>query len=390
MSLVRVAVIGIGNMGAAHARTLAAGDVPGAELAAVCDVRNEMAEWVTANLPSSVAFWQDPEQMMSSGTIDAVIIATPHYDHPEQAIQAFRHGLHVMIEKPAGVYTKQVRLMNEAAAASGKVFSIMYNQRTNPLYVKLKDLISSGELGEVRRTNWIITNWYRSQSYYDSGGWRATWAGEGGGVLINQDPHQLDLWQWTIGMMPVRMRAFCAFGKYRNIEVEDDVTAYVEYENGATGVFVTTTGEAPGTNRFEVSGDRGKIVIEEGKLTFWRLREPEPEFNRRYTGGFGQPECWKCEVPIHGTESGHPGLIRNWINAIRSGEKLIAPGVEGIHGLTLSNAMLLSTWTDNWVDLPIDEDLFHEHLQARIANSTFKKEQGNRSAQPANLSQTFK
>lgn len=284
MSLVRVAVIGIGNMGAAHARTLAAGDVPGAELAAVCDVRSEMAEWVTANLPSSVAFWQEPEQMMSSGTIDAVIIATPHYDHPEQAIQAFRHGLHVMIEKPAGVYTKQVRLMNEAAAASGKVFSIMYNQRTNPLYVKLKDLISSGELGEVRRTNWIITNWYRSQSYYDSGGWRATWAGEGGGVLINQDPHQLDLWQWTIGMMPVRMRAFCAFGKYRNIEVEDDVTAYVEYENGATGVFVTTTGEAPGTNRFEVSGDRGKIVIEEGKLTFWRLREPEPEFNRRYTG----------------------------------------------------------------------------------------------------------
>lgn len=390
MSLVRVAVIGIGNMGAAHARTLAAGDVPGAELAAVCDVRSEMAEWVTANLPSSVAFWQDPEQMMSSGTIDAVIIATPHYDHPEQAIQAFRHGLHVMIEKPAGVYTKQVRLMNEAAAASGKVFSIMYNQRTNPLYVKLKDLISSGELGEVRRTNWIITNWYRSQSYYDSGGWRATWAGEGGGVLINQDPHQLDLWQWTIGMMPVRMRAFCAFGKYRNIEVEDDVTAYVEYENGATGVFVTTTGEAPGTNRFEVSGDRGKIVIEEGKLTFWRLREPEPEFNRRYTGGFGQPECWKCEVPIHGTESGHPGLIRNWVNAIRSGEKLIAPGVEGIHGLTLSNAMLLSTWTDNWVDLPIDEDLFHEHLQARIANSTFKKEQGNRSAQPADLSQTFK
>ncbi|CAH1211350.1 MULTISPECIES: Gfo/Idh/MocA family protein [Paenibacillus] len=390
MSLVRVAVIGIGNMGAAHARTLAAGDVPGAELAAVCDVRSEMAEWVTANLPSSVAFWQDPKQMMSSGTIDAVIIATPHYDHPEQAIQAFRHGLHVMIEKPAGVYTKQVRLMNEAAAASGKVFSIMYNQRTNPLYVKLKDLISSGELGEVRRTNWIITNWYRSQSYYDSGGWRATWAGEGGGVLINQDPHQLDLWQWTIGMMPVRMRAFCAFGKYRNIEVEDDVTAYVEYENGATGVFVTTTGEAPGTNRFEVSGDRGKIVIEEGKLTFWRLREPEPEFNRRYTGGFGQPECWKCEVPIHGTESGHPGLIRNWINAIRSGEKLIAPGVEGIHGLTLSNAMLLSTWTDNWVDLPIDEDLFHEHLQARIANSTFKKEQVSRSAQPADLSQTFK
>ena len=390
MSIVRVAVIGVGNMGAAHARTLAAGDVPGAELVAVCDVRKEMESWVASNLPSSVTYWQDAEQMMASRTIDAVIIATPHYDHPEQAIQAFRHGLHVMIEKPAGVYTKQVREMNEAATASGKVFSIMYNQRTNPLYIKLRDLIASGELGEVRRTNWIITNWYRSQSYYDSGGWRATWAGEGGGVLINQDPHQLDLWQWTIGMMPVRMRAFCSFGKYRNIEVEDDVTAYVEYENGATGVFVTTTGEAPGTNRFEVNGDRGKIVIEDGQLTFWRLRESEPEFNQRFTGGFGQPECWKCDVPITGIETGHPGLIRNWVDAIRTGAPLIAPGQEGIHGLTLSNAMLLSTWTDNWVDLPINEDLFYEHLQERIANSTTKKDKAYVGGQPTDLSKTFK
>ncbi|MCM3204975.1 Gfo/Idh/MocA family protein [Paenibacillus illinoisensis] len=390
MSLIRVAVIGIGNMGAAHARTLIAGDVPGAELVAVCDVRKEMESWVASHFPASVSYWQDAEQMMSSGTIDAVIIATPHYDHPEQAIQAFQHGLHVMIEKPAGVYTKQVRKMNEAAAASGKVFSMMYNQRTNPLYIKLRDLIASGELGEVRRTNWIITNWYRSQSYYDSGGWRATWAGEGGGVLINQDPHQLDLWQWTVGMMPVRMRAFCSFGKYRDIEVEDDVTAYVEYANGATGVFVTTTGEAPGTNRFEVNGDRGKIVIEDGQLTFWRLRESEPEFNKRFTGGFGQPECWKCEVPITGTESGHPGLIRNWIDAIRTGATLIAPGEEGIHGLTLSNAMLLSTWTDNWVELPIDEELFYEHLQERIASSNTKKDKSYSSSQPADLTQTFK
>ncbi|WP_405144054.1 Gfo/Idh/MocA family oxidoreductase [Paenibacillus sp. FSL H7-0942] len=390
MSIVRVAVIGIGNMGAAHARTLVAGEVPGAELVAVCDVRREMESWVSSHLPATVTYWQDAEQMMASGTIDAVIIATPHYDHPEQAIQAFQHGLHVMIEKPAGVYTKQVRKMNEAAAASGKVFSMMYNQRTNPLYIKLRDLIASGELGEVRRTNWIITNWYRSQSYYDSGGWRATWAGEGGGVLINQDPHQLDLWQWTIGMMPVRMRAFCSFGKYRNIEVEDDVTAYVEYENGATGVFVTTTGEAPGTNRFEVNGDRGKIVIEDGKLTFWRLQESEPEFNQRFTGGFGQPECWKCEIPITGVETGHPGLIRNWVDAIRTGVPLIAPGEDGIHGLTLSNAMLLSTWTDNWVDLPIDEDLFYEHLQERIAGSTTKKDKAFSGSQPADLSQTFK
>jgi len=312
--------------------------------------------------------------MFASGSVDAVLIATPHYDHPPLAIKAFEKGLHVLVEKPAGVYTKQVRQMNEVAAQSGKVFGIMYNQRTNPIYQKLRDLVLSGELGEIRRTNWIITSWYRSQSYYDSGGWRATWAGEGGGVLLNQDPHQLDLWQWTIGMMPHRVRAFCHFGKYRDIEVEDDVTAYVEYPNGATGVFVTTTGEAPGTNRFEVTGDRGKIVIEDGKLTFWRLRVPESQFNREYKGGFGHPECWKCEIPVSGDKgNGHMQITQNFVNAILKGTPLLAPGEEGIKGLTISNAMHLSTWTDNWVNLPIDEDLFYEKLQERIRNSKSTK-----------------
>lgn len=178
-------------------------------------------------------------------------------------------------------------------------------------------------------------------------------------------------------MMPKRVRAFCQFGKYRDIEVEDDVTAYVEYENGATGLFITTTGEAPGTNRFEITGDNGKIVVEDGKLTFWRLRTPEPEFNRTYTGGFGQPECWKCEIPVENGDGGsHQGIMRNFTNAILNGEPLIAPGEEGIHGLTLSNAMYLSAWTDNWVDLPIDADLFHEHLMEKVRNSTFQKETG--------------
>jgi len=373
MEQVRIGIVGMGNMGWGHAQYLTAGKVKGAVLTAVSDLFESKLRQVKETFGDGIATFDTAEGLFASGLVDAVLIATPHYDHPDGAIAAFRHGLHVLVEKPAGVYTKQVRLMNEAAAASGKTFSIMYNQRTNPLYVKLRDLIASGELGEVRRTNWIITNWYRSQSYYNSGGWRATWAGEGGGVLINQDPHQLDLWQWTVRMMPTRVRAFCHFGKYRNIEVEDDVTAYVEYANGATGVFVTTTGEAPGTNRFEVTGDRGKIVIEDGKLTFWRLRVPEPEFNATYTGGFGAPECWKCEIPIQGTSPEHMGITQNFVDAILKGTPLIAPGEEGIRGLTLSNAMHLSTWTDDWVHLPIDEDLYYELLQERIRNSTYRK-----------------
>ncbi|MGZ9586194.1 Gfo/Idh/MocA family protein [Paenibacillus marinisediminis] len=388
MQSVRIGIIGIGNMGSSHALSIVKGNIKGAVLGAVCDINPDRQQWALEKLGSDIPFYHHPDALIASGQVDAIIIATPHYDHPALAVQAIKQGLHVLVEKPAGVYTKQVREMNEAAAESGLVFAIMYNQRTNPIYKKLKEMIASGELGEIRRTNWIITNWYRSQSYYDSGTWRATWDGEGGGVLLNQDPHQLDLWQWTIGMMPTRVRAFCRFGHYRDIEVEDDVTAYVEYENGATGVFITTTGEAPGTNRFEVTGDRGKIVIEDDKMTFWRLRVSEPEFNRTYTGGFGEPECWKCEIPVHGVTTAHDGIMNNFVDAILHGTELIAPGNEGIHGLTLSNAMHLSTWTDNWVELPLDEELFLSELQARREQSQ-KKIKGIQNTAPADMSLTF-
>ncbi|MFD1956253.1 Gfo/Idh/MocA family protein [Paenibacillus thailandensis] len=375
MERIRLGIVGMGNMGCGHADYLTKGAVKGVELTAVADQSREKLNQAVSRFGEHLKTFTDTEDMYRSGTVDGVLICTPHYDHPPEAIKALKYGLHVLIEKPAGVYTKQVREMNEAAAASGKVFGIMYNQRSNPLYAKLRELIVSGELGEVRRTNWIITNWYRSQSYYDSGGWRGTWAGEGGGVLINQDPHQLDLWQWTTGLKPKRMRAFCSFGKYRNIEVENDVTAYVEYENGATGVFVTSTFESPGTNRFEVSGERGKIVVEDGKLTFWRLRQPETEFNAMYQGGFGQPECWKIDIPVKQEEGQHRAITQDWADAILHGKPLLAPGEEGIHGLMLSNAMLLSTWINDWVDFPIDEDLFYEKLQERIRESTFRKPQ---------------
>ncbi|NMA95515.1 MAG: Gfo/Idh/MocA family oxidoreductase [Clostridiales bacterium] len=372
MDKVRIGIIGIGNMGTAHARYILNGEVAGAKLGAVCDTDPERIKWAKQFLSDDVKIFDNTDDLFKSGSVDAIMIATPHYDHPTIAIGAFEHNLHVLCEKPAGVYTKQVREMNEAAEKTDRVFSMMYNQRTNPIYQKVRDLVQSGELGEIKRTIWIITNWYRSQSYYDSGGWRATWAGEGGGVLLNQDPHQLDLWQWMTGM-PKRVRAFCAFGKYHDIEVEDDVTAYVEYENGATGLFVTSTGEAPGTNRFEVSADRGKLVVERDKLTFWRLRTPERQFNREYKGAFGQPECWECDIPIRGVETAHKGITQNWVNAILKGEELIAPGVEGIKGLEISNAMHLSTWIDDWVDIPVDEELFYTELKKRIDSSTYVK-----------------
>lgn len=373
MDTVKIGIIGIGNMGSSHAIYLNNGEVDGAVLTAVCDHNPERLQWAKEALGEKIQTFDNPQSFFEFADIDAVIVATPHYDHPPLAIKSLERGLHVLVEKPVGVYTKNVRELNEVARRSGKVFGIMFNQRTNPLYQKLRELVLGGELGEIKRTNWIITDWYRSQSYYDSGGWRATWAGEGGGVLLNQDPHQLDLWQWTSGLMPKRVRAFCGFGKFHDIEVEDDVTAYVEYENGATGVFVTSTGDAPGTNRYELSGDRGKLVVEDGKLTFWRLTQSERQFNKEYKGGFGEPECWKIDIPIKGKATQHKGITINWINAIRFGTELLGPGVEGIKGLEISNAMHLSSWIDDWVDLPINEDLFYSKLQERIKSSTFKK-----------------
>jgi predicted dehydrogenase len=376
MDTVRMGIVGIGGMGSHHAKYLAKGEVSGAQLRAVADVRSERLEWAAKELPEGVKKFQTCEALISSGEVDAILVATPHYDHPPIAIRAFAAGLHVLSEKPAGVYTKQVREMNEAAATSGKVFGLMFNQRTLPVYKKMRDLIQSGDLGELRRTNWLITNWFRAQSYYDSGGWRATWGGEGGGVLLNQCPHNLDLWQWTCGM-PKRVRAFCYFGKYHDIEVEDDVTAYVEYENGATGLFVTTTGEAPGTNRLEVSGDNGKAVLEGNTITFSRSRVPVSQFNREYKGGFGSPECWECDVPVGAGGDQHKGICKNFVAAILKGAKLLAKGEEGIKSLELANAMLLSAWTDAWVDLPIDENLYYEKLQEKIKGSTATKDAGD-------------
>ncbi|WP_121613406.1 Gfo/Idh/MocA family protein [Mesobacillus foraminis] len=373
MSVIKVGVIGIGNMGRSHVQLLGQGKIKGAILTAVCDPFQDHLKELLKDTAGDVQIFKDEDAFLNESDIDAVLISTPHYDHPRLAVKAFAKGMHVLVEKPAGVYTKSVAEMNKAAKESDKVFGIMYNQRCNPIYQKLRELIQSGELGEIKRTNWIITDWYRSQSYYDSSEWRATWKGEGGGVLLNQAPHQLDLWQWTTGLMPKKVHAFCSYGKYHDIEVEDEITAYVEYENGATGIFITSTGEAPGTNRFEISGDRGKMVVENDKLTFHRLTQSEREFNATYKGGFGKPECWTIDIPIKGERTDHQGIMQNWVDSIAKGTPLLAPGEEGIKGLEISNAIYLSSWLKEPVELPIDAELFYKKLQEKIDQSSFQK-----------------
>lgn len=359
MQKIRLGIIGMGNMGSGHLQNVLDGLCPSVTVTAVSDINPEKLEQVKTKDPS-IALFTDTLEMLDSGLIDAALIAVPHYDHPTYAIECFQRNIHVLIEKPAGVYTRQVRIMNEEAEKANVKFGIMFNQRTNPLFAKAREIVQSGALGAPKRLVWIITNWYRTQAYYDSGSWRASWTGEGGGVLLNQAPHNLDLWQWIFGM-PKKIRAFCSFGKYHNIDVEDDVTIYGEYENGATAVFITTTGETPGTNRLEITGDLGKLALEEEKLKWWKLAAPEREFCFTVSEGFYVPETTYEEFTQE-APAGHPIILENFAKSILEDAPMIAPGIEGINSLALSNAAYISSWINDFVELPTDEALFEDHL----------------------------
>ena len=372
MEKIRLGIIGIGNMGSNHAKKIVGGKCPDFELVAIADISEERHNWAKETLGEGIRLFFDADEMIGSGMIDACLIAVPHYDHPRYAIACMQKGIHVLVEKPAGVYTKQVQEMNAEADKHPEIkFGMMFNQRTNHIYRKLHDLVQSGVYGNIRRTNWIITNWYRPQCYYDSGAWRATWSGEGGGVLLNQCPHQLDLWQWICGM-PKRVHAFLHYGKWHDIEVEDDVTAYVEYENGATGVFITTTGDGKGSNRLEIQLDKARIIAEGEKLDVLEYEMSEPEFSRTNTNPFGSVQATPVEIETDGKNEMHVGVINAWGGAILRGEPMIADGREGINGLTLSNAMHLSSWLGQTVELPFDEDLYYNELMKRVATSRRK------------------
>ena len=371
MEKIRLGSLGVGNMGSGHSRNLLAGLCPDFELVAIADWNAERVEWYKKEITDKVACFSTCEEMIDSGLIDACLIAIPHYDHPKYAMLCMQKGIHVLVEKPAGVYTKQVREMNEEAKKHDVVFAMMFNMRTNHLYRKMHELVHSGKYGRIRRVNWLITNWYRPQAYYDSGDWRGTWSGEGGGVLLNQCPHQLDLWQWICGL-PKSVHAHMKFGQWHDVEIEDDVTAYMEYENGATGVFITCTGDGCGSNRFEVQMDGAKLVVENDKLTVWEFEMSEPEFTKINTIPFGKVEVKEFQPETDGEDPKHVGVINAWGGAILRGEPLVAEGWEGINGLMLSNAMHLSAWLGKEVTLPIDEDLFYEELMKRVATSRRK------------------
>lgn len=374
---VRLGIIGFGAQGGMYARLLAEGRVPGMVLGAVADTDPGRAAVVAEQYPGT-PFFADWEALLDSGRVDAVVTTVPHYLHPAIAMAALGHGLHVLVEKPAGVYTKQVAELNPLAASRPDLtFAIMFNQRTNPLYRRLKEILDAGEIGAIRRSNWIITTWWRPQGYYDQSEWRATWGGEGGGVLVNQAPHQLDLWQWLCGM-PERVFAKVAYGFRRNIAVEDEVTVVADYGEGVTGVFVTATHDLVGTDRLEILGDAGKIVVDGSRAaTVTRLVRPERDLSeamaledvrRLFRGQFDTGRLFTTETIEFESAWGdqHAAVLENFAAHILDGTPLIASGSEGIAGVRLANAIHLSSWLGREVPLDFDEDEFLALLNDRI------------------------
>ncbi len=390
---VKLGIVGLGNMGRAHRQNILDGKVTGLTVAAVCDRAEALPE-----IREGEAQFTDASEMIKSGKIDAIHICTPHFLHSPLGIEALEAGLHVMVEKPLGVHVADCqRLIDAYEKTGGKdgtlTFAAMFNQRTNPLYKKLKDLIDSGETGEVRRIIWQVTDWFRTEYYYASGGWRATWKGEGGGVLLNQCPHNLDLFQWLFGM-PDQITGFASFGRYHQIEVEDDVTAYMRWKDGKNALLVTSTGEAPGVNRLEVTCERGLIILEGGKLTFRRNRTETSEYSDKTDLAFGMPETWDVEVPVEeGAGGQHVEILQNFTDAILHGAELISPAIDGIHSIHLANAVIASAWKDGeTLNLPIDADAYEKELIHKGETSTFKKREidPNKKTTAADFSKSFR
>jgi predicted dehydrogenase len=385
MQTVRIGLVGLGNMGRAHRASIRAGKIEGLSLTAICDRKESLPDPV----PGEAQF-TDFDTMLQSGTIDAVLIATPHYFHTSMGIAALNAGLHVMVEKPLSVHKADCERLIAAHQGPQQIFGAMFQLRTDPIYQQIKSLITDGELGTIRRVLWDCTDWFRTETYYASGGWRATWKGEGGGVLLNQCPHNLDLYQWLFGM-PDQVTGFCQFGRYHDIEVEDDVTAHFRYTNGTHATFITSTGEAPGRNLLQISGERGILSLEGRALRFSRNRTPMSEFSAASSAGFAKPESWSVDLPVPTGSASHNEVLQNFTNAILHGSPLIAPAAEGIRSIELANAILLSSWKNQSISLPMDSAEYEQQLLHRINSSThIKKTPPPRSISQDDFAKSFK
>ena len=363
---VRLGIVGLGNIAAQHLAYIREGEVPGCEVTALC---SRQASPLSSE--SGLPHFNDYRQLIDSGLCNAVLVATPTFTHFEVGKAVLDAGLHLMMEKPIGLSVQEGEQLL-ARQTQEQVFALMLNQRADPLFTLIRDILQEGRIGPITRTQWTMTNWFRPEVYFQVSDWRATWRGEGGGLLVNQCIHNLDIFQWLCGM-PEQVSAWCEFGKYHDIEVEDEATAYLRYAGGATGMFVGSTGEAPGVNRLDIIGDRGSLHFDGERLKQVLNSPATSDYNRDTRDMFGMPDTEVSDITPERSVNQHAHIMRNFVAAIQSGEELVAPAAQGLDSLALANSMLLSTWLGAPVNLPLDAAAYQTQLEQRLANSQLRE-----------------
>jgi len=369
MEQVRFGIVGTGGMGSGHARTMQG--IEEIRLAAVCDIAPDVANSVGEEY--NVPYMTDYHDLVDLDEVDALIVATPHYFHPEVVVYALEQGKPVISEKPIAVTVAAADAMVEAAQRTGTPFGVMHQTRTEAIWRAAGEITNSGRLGALYRTMMIYAT-FRSQAYYDSAGWRATWKGEGGGVLINQAPHSIDRFTW-LGGLPSKVTAVTQT-RGHVIEVEDVAGAMLEYANGATGYIYCSTTEAPTSEIMEFSGEKGKLRIVDDQIRFWEIPDGVHGFSDSSPEMWAHPEMSEVPVEIPEGERGHGAILRNFARHLLYGEDLLSPGVEGLKTVEMINAIIMSGGTGQSVDVPVDRAKYDAYLAELVATSTFQKREG--------------
>jgi predicted dehydrogenase len=351
LNKVRFGIVGVGGMGSGHASTMK--NIEEVQLTAVSDVDRKVCDRVASEY--GVKGFTDYEDLVDSGLVDAIIVATPHYFHPPVSIYAMKRKIHVLSEKPIAVTVKEADEMVAAAKANKVKFAVMYQTRSTPEYQAARKLVNEGRLGAIYRTM-CVDSGFRSQAYYDSAAWRGTWKGEGGGVLINQAPHKIDVFM-SLGGLPSKVLAWTNTRRHK-IEVEDEASALLSYKNGAIGYYHTSTTEYPNTEYLELCGEKGKLVMYGDKVRFWELEKPLQEFSDTTPQMWDQPNAQEVEVKLEKRESGHGAIIRNLARSILYDEPLLSPGEEGLMSVEFINATIMSGKLGKPVKIPVDRKTY--------------------------------
>lgn len=371
MEKIRMAVIGIGIMGKKYAKMIREGMISGMRLGAVCCRSQENIQWAKAQLGEEIPVFENTKQLFeSSDLFDACLIVTPHKLHPEMIMQALDAGKHVFCDKPIGISMKQCQGIREKLDQSGLVFAMMFHQRMYPKYERIHTLLENGTLGQIRRIMVENSRYYRTWYYHKSGSWRSSWKGEGGGALLNQGQHLLDIWQWLFGM-PDSLYAMIPYGKYNDFSVDDEATILMKYPDKKTAVLILTTGEGTWTERMEIAGSKGTLILEDNHLTLHLYDQDLDDYKK--TAACSSREEFKekvLEEVFPEDQEPYEEMLTDFAQAVLKKRPVRVNGLEGLNSLELTNAAYLSAWTGETVALPLDAERYERELEKRITDET--------------------